>query len=338
MTMADIPSVMRVIDVPNPGGPDALVVAERPVPAPAKGEVLIKVAAAGLNRADVMQRQGKYPPPRGAPEYPGLEVSGTVVRVGADVKSFREGDAVCALLQGGGYAEYCVSAEGQVMPVPEGVSLLDAAALPETYFTVWSNVFQQAALQRGEKLLVHGGTSGIGTTAIQLAVAFGNDVFVTAGSEEKCQFCESLGVTKAINYKTQDFVAEIMQATGKAGVNVVLDMIAGEYVQKNLDVLAQNGRLVIIATQGGYRSQINILPVMSRRLTLTGSTLRPQPIAFKEKIKEELSARVWPLFATGKLRPIVDRVFSFNEASQAHARMESSEHIGKILLRVDPKA
>lgn len=329
---------MQIIHVPRPGGPEALVPGERPMPQPGVNECLIKVAAAGLNRADVMQRQGKYPPPPGAPDYPGLEVSGTIVSVGSAVKGFHEGDRVCALLSGGGYAEYCVAPEGQVLPIPTGVSLVDAAALPEAYFTVWSNVFNQGALQPGESLLVHGGSSGIGTTAIQLAVAFGNAVFVTAGSQEKCNFCESLGARKAINYKTQDFVAEIMQATSKAGVNVVLDMIAGEYVQKNLDVLAPRGRLVIIATQGGIRAQINVLPVMTRRLSLTGSTLRPQPVAFKAKIKEELLQRVWPLFASGKLRPVVDRVFPLAEAAQAHARMESSEHVGKILLQIGATA
>ena len=333
--MSEIPAAMRVVAVPKPGGSDALVPSERPVPQPSGDEVLIKVAAAGLNRADLMQRQGKYPPPPGAPDFPGLEVSGTVVRVGSAVKSFREGDPVCALLQGGGYAEYCVAPVGQVLPIPAGVSLHNAAALPEAYFTVWSNVYQQGALQAGEKLLVHGGSSGIGTVAIQLAVAFGNEVFVTAGSQEKCTFCESLGAAKAINYKTQDFVAEVMHATSKAGVNVVLDMVAGEYVQRNLDVLAARGRLLIIATQGGPRAQISVLPVITRRLVITGSALRPQPVAFKAQIKEELLTRVWPLFGSGKLHPVIDRVFSLADASQAHARMESSEHIGKILLRVD---
>ncbi len=332
--MSEIPSSMRVVEVRTPGGPEALVLGERPVPQAAGSDVLIKVAAAGLNRADVLQRQGKYPPPPGAPEYPGLEVSGTVVRVGTAVKSFREGDQVCALLQGGGYAEFCVAPEGQVLPIPSGVSLVDAAALPEAYFTVWSNVFQQVSLQPGEKLLVHGGSSGIGTTAIQLAVVFGSEVYATAGSPEKCGFCELLGARRAINYKTQDFVAEIMQATGTVGVNVVLDMVAGDYVQKNLDVLARNGRLAIIATQGGHRAQINILSVMTRRLTITGSGLRPQSVAFKTRIKEELLARVWPLFGAGKLRPVIDRVLPLAEASKAHARMESSEHIGKILLSV----
>jgi NADPH:quinone reductase len=333
--VSEIPAKMRIVGVPDPGGPEALVLSERLVPRPAADECLIKVAAAGLNRADVMQRQGKYPPPPGAPDYPGLEVSGTVVGVGSAVKGFREGDQVCALVTGGGYAEYCVVPEGQVLPIPAGVSLVDAAALPEAYFTVWSNVFQQGALQPGEKLLVHGGSSGIGTTAIQLAVAFGNEVFVTAGSQDKCKFCESLGARQAINYKEQDFVAEVMQATGKAGVNVVLDMVAGEYVQKNLDVLAARGRLVIIATQGGSRAQINVLPVMTRRLTLTGSALRPQPVAFKAKIAQELLTRVWPLFGSQRLRPVVDHVFSLADAPKAHARMESSQHIGKILLRID---
>lgn len=332
--MSDIPISMRIMEVHTPGGPESLVLGERPVPQPAAGEVLIKVVAAGLNRADVMQREGKYPPPPGAPEYPGLEVSGTIARVGPAVKSLREGDQVCALLQGGGYAEFCVAPEGQVLPIPSGVSLSDSAALPEAYFTVWSNVYQQVALQPGEKLLVHGGSSGIGTTAIQLGVAFGSEVFVTVGSREKCAFCESLGARKAINYKTQDFVAELMLATDQVGVNVVLDMVAGEYAQKNLSILARNGRLVIIATQGGRRAQVDILSLMMRRLTITGSTLRSQSVAFKARIKEELLAHVWPLFGSGKLRPIVDQVLPLAEAAKAHARIESSEHIGKILLRV----
>jgi NADPH2:quinone reductase len=333
--MRDTPVSMRIVEVPRPGGPDALIVGERPVPQPGGDQVLIKIAAAGVNRADVLQRQGKYPPPPGAPDYPGLEVSGTVVRLGPDARHFRAGDEVCALLQGGGYAEYCVISEGQVLPVPANVSLLDAAALPETYFTVWSNLYRQAALQPGEKLLVHGGSSGIGTTAIQLAVALGNEIFVTAGSDEKCEFCEKLGAAKAINYKTQDFVEEIKRATASAGVDVVLDIIAGDYVQKDIDALAAGGRLVIISTQGGHRAQISLLPVMMRRLTITGSTLRSQPLAFKAALKQELLRQVWPLFEAGRLRPIIDRVFPLADAPLAHARMESSEHIGKILLRVE---
>ncbi len=333
--MSGIPTTMRVVETLTPGGPETLIVGERAVPGPVADQVLIKVAAAGVNRADILQRQGKYPPPPGAPDYLGLEVSGTVVRAGPDAKCFRVGDPVCALLQGGGYAEYCVVTEGQVLPLPEGVALLDAAALPEAYFTVWSNLYQHAALKPGEKVLVHGGSSGIGTAAIQLAVALGNEIFVTAGSDEKCRFCEALGASKAINYKTHDFVAEIKQATANAGVNVVLDIIAGDYTQKDIDVLAPDGRLIFIATQGGHRAQINLLPVMTRRLSITGSTLRPQPPAFKTKIKEELLRRVWPLFGAGQLRPIIDRVFPLAAVSQAHARMESSEHIGKILLRVD---
>lgn len=336
--MSDIPASMRIVEVLAAGAPEALVLGERPVPTPVGDQVLIKVAAAGVNRADVLQRQGKYPAPAGAPDYPGLEVSGTVVRVGPAVKGFRVGDPVCALLQGGGYAEYCAVAEGQVLPVPAGVSLLDAAALPEAYFTVWSNLYQQVALQPGEKVLVHGGSSGIGTAAIQLAVALGNEIYVSAGSDEKCRFCEALGARKAINYKTQDFVAEIKEATGNAGVNVVLDIVAGEYTQRDLDVLAPGGRLIFIATQGGHRAQISLLNVMTKRLTITGSTLRSQPLAFKVKIRDELLQRVWPLFAAGKLRPIIDQVFPLAQAALAHARMESSEHIGKILLRVDDSA
>jgi NADPH:quinone reductase len=329
---------MKIIDVPNPGGPEAMVLAERPIPEPRKGEVLIRVAAAGVNRADVLQRSGHYPPPAGAPDHPGLEVSGIVEALGADpdggggIGEFKPGDRVCALLQGGGYAEYCTVPAGQVLSLPDGIDLIRGAALAESYFTVWSNVFMFGRLQPGEIFLVHGGSSGIGVTAIQLARSFGAEVYATAGSDEKCRVCESLGAKRAINYKAQDFVAEIRAATGGRGVNLILDMIAGDYTARNIDALAEAGRLVIIATQGGMSSTVNILKVMQKRITLTGSTLRPRPTTFKEAGKRELLEKVWPRIARGDLRVIVDRTFPLREAPLAHRLMESSAHIGKILL------
>lgn len=326
---------MRVIDVPQPGGPDALVVAQRPIPTPQATEVLIKIAAAGINRADVLQRKGGYPPPAGAPSYPGLEASGIVTDVGSAVRDFKVGDPVCALLQGGGYAEYCTVDEGQVLPVPGGLSMIEAASLPEAYFTVWSNVFGFGRLQPGETLLVHGGSSGIGVSAIQLAKALGHTVFTTAGSDDKCRFCEQLGAKRAINYKTEDFVAVIAAETGKRGVNVLLDMIGGSYLSKNLQCLAVEGRLVIIATQGGLKGEAELLRVMQRRLTITGSTLRPREVAFKRAVKQQLLATVWPLIASGEIKPIVDKVLPLEKANEAHAYMESSAHRGKIVLAVD---
>lgn len=329
---------MKVIDVPQPGGPDALVVAQRPTPTPQSSEVLIKVAAAGINRADVLQRKGSYPPPPGAPTYPGLEVAGVVAAVGSAVGDFKVGDKVCALLQGGGYAEYCTADEGQVLPIPGSLSMIEAASLPEAYFTVWSNVFEFGRLQPGETLLVHGGSSGIGVTAIQLARALGHTVFTTAGSDEKCRFCEQLGARRAINYKTEDFVAVVGEATGKQGVNVLLDMVGGSYLSKNLACLAVEGRLVIIATQGGLKGEIDLLRVMQRRLVVTGSTLRSRDVGFKRAIKERLLSVVWPLLARGDIKPVVDRVYPLERASEAHAYMESSAHRGKIVLSVDPAA
>jgi len=323
---------MKVIDVPQPGGPEALVLAERPVPQPGPAEVLIEVAAAGLNRADILQRRGFYPSPPGAPSSPGLEVAGTIVGVGADVTEFKVGDAVCALLQGGGYAEYCSVDAGQVLPIPGSLDMIEAASLPEAMFTVWSNVFGFGRLQAGETLLVHGGSSGIGVTAIQLAVALGHTVFATAGSAEKCRFCESLGARRAIDYKTEDFVGEIAAATGGHGVDVVFDMVGGSYVPRNLQVLATEGRLVMIATQGGAKGEIDVLRIMQQRLVITGSTLRPRSAQFKRSIRDQLLQKVWPLLAAGRIRPVVDSVFALAEAGQAHARMESSEHKGKIIL------
>lgn len=325
---------MRVIDVPVPGGPEALVLAQRPVPCPGEDEVLIKVAAAGLNRADVLQRRGHYPSPAGAPSNPGLEVAGTVVEVGREVREFNTGDAVCALLQGGGYAEYCVVNAGQVLPVPGSLSMVEAASLPEAYFTVWSNVFEFGRLQPGERLLVQGGASGIGVTAIQLAVALDSVVYATAGSDEKCRFCEQLGAQHAINYQSQDFVSEIARLTHRNGVNVVLDMVGGSYLARNLQVLAPEGRLVMIATQGGLKGEVDVLRVMQNRLTITGSTLRPRSIEFKRQIKARLLQHAWPLLASGRLKPVVDKVFRFDQAVQAHAYMESGVHRGKIILEL----
>jgi NADPH:quinone reductase len=331
--MSQVPRRMRVVDAPTPGGPEALVVADHDVPSPAAGQLLIRVAAAGLNRADVLQRRGGYPAPPGAPAYPGLEVSGTVAAVGPGTSGYHEGEEVCALLQGGGYAEYCVAPVEQVLPVPAGVALVAAAALPEAYFTVWSNVYGYAGLKAGESLLVHGGTSGIGSTAIQLAKALGSPVYTTAGSAEKCAFCRELGATAAIDYKREDFVQEIKSATGGRGVDVILDMVAAEYTDRNLDALAYEGRLVMIATPRGPSSTIDIRKLMVKRLTLTGSTLRPRSVAFKGAVKALLLEQVWPLFAKGALKPVVDREYPLEEAGAAQAYMESSQHMGKILLR-----
>lgn len=325
---------MKAITIRVPGGPDALVVADVPMPNVDEHDVLIKVAAAGLNRADVLQRRGSYPPPAGAPPYPGLEVSGVVEEVGRAVREFKRGDAVCALLQGGGYAEYCSVHEGQVLPIPSGIDLVAAASLPEAYFTVWSNVFETARLAAGERFLVHGGSSGIGAAAIQLAAARGAMVFATAGSEAKCRFCESLGATRTFNYRTDDFVAGMQTATQGAGADVILDMIAGDYLNRNLDALATAGRLVMIATMGGVQAPLNVVRLMTKRATITGSTLRPRSVEYKQQLKAQLLQQVWPLFAAKRLRATVDRVFEFAHAADAHAYMESSAHMGKILLQV----
>jgi NADPH:quinone reductase len=325
---------MKVIEIRQPGGPEALVVADWPQPSIGTDEVLIRVAAAGLNRADLLQRRGMYPPPPGAPLNPGLEVAGTVAAVGEAVRDFKPGDAVCALLAGGGYAEYCAVPSAQVLPVPAGVSLVDAASLPEAYFTVWSNVFEFGRLQPGERLLVHGGSSGIGVAAIQLASARGHTVITTAGSDDKCRFCEQLGAAVAIDYKSKDFVKEVAAATGKQGVDVILDMIGGSYVQRNLQALATEGRLVMIATQGGLQGEVDVLRIMQQRLVVTGSTLRARSVEFKRAMRDRLQQHVWPLVASGRIRPIVDKVFAFEEAAAAHAYMESGAHKGKILLRL----
>jgi NADPH2:quinone reductase len=326
------PSTMRAIEITEPGGPEVLRIGERPVPEPGEGEVLIKVAAAGVNRPDVMQRTGMYPPPPGASDIPGLEIAGTVAALGADAGGVQEGDLVCALVAGGGYADYCVAPASLCLPVPEVLSAAQAAAIPETFFTVWTNVFDRGRLASGESLLVHGGSSGIGTTAIQLAKAFGATVYVTAGSDEKCNACTELGADAAINYRDEDFVARISELTNERGVDVILDMIGGDYLPRNLKSLAVEGRIVQIALQGGPKVQMNLLPIMLKRLTLTGSTLRPRTVAQKAMIAHSLREKVWPLLESEKVRPIIHATFPLAEASEAHRMMESSQHIGKIVL------
>jgi NADPH2:quinone reductase len=309
-----------------------LVPVERPTPRPAAGEVLIKVAAAGVNRPDVFQRLGRYPPPPGITDIPGLEVSGTIADVAADVGGFRAGDAVCALVAGGGYAEYCVAPVPQCLPVPRGLDLASAAAIPETFFTVWTNVFVRGGLKAGESLLIHGGSSGIGTTAIQLARAFGARVFATAGSPEKCLACERLGAERCINYRDGDFVAVVREQTAGRGVDVVLDMVGGAYFARNIETLATEGRLVEIATLEGAKAELNIQTIMHRRLTVTGSTLRARPIADKGVIAAAVHQHVWPLLESGAVKPIIYATFPLRNASEAHRVMEASVHIGKLVL------
>jgi putative PIG3 family NAD(P)H quinone oxidoreductase len=333
--MASLPETMTAIEITQPGEPEVLKPGTRPTPKPGQGEVLIEVAAAGVNRPDVMQRKGMYPPPPGASDIPGLELAGTVVAVGPGANRFKIGSVVTALVAGGGYAQYCVAPEPQCLSAPHGFSMEEAAALPETFFTVWHNLFERGALARGEHVLIHGGSSGIGTCAIQLARAFGADqIFVTAGSAEKCQACERLGATRAINYKSEDFAAVVKSAIGNRGVDVVLDMVAGDYTQKNLDLLAMDGRLVFIAFLHGAKAEIDFGGVLRKRLTITGSGLRPRPVAEKGAIADGLRSHVWPLLDAGKVKPVIDRVFPLAEAAAAHRRMESSAHIGKIVLRV----
>ncbi len=303
-----------------------------PTPAPGAGEVLIEVAAAGVNRPDVVQRQGFYAPPPGAPDTPGLEVAGTIVQLGAGVTGWSPGDKVCALVAGGGYAQYCVAPAVQCLPVPPGMDMIAAAAIPETFFTVWTNLFDGGRLQAGESLLVHGGSSGIGTTAIQIAKAFGARVFATAGSDGKCAVCTQLGAERAINYRNEDFVSVIKELTGGAGVNVILDMVGGAYVERNISSLAMGGRLVNIAFLEGSKVTLNLMPVMLKRLILTGSTLRPRSIAEKSLIANALREKVWPLLAAGKIQPVIDSTYALEDAAAAHARMESSAHIGKLVL------
>ncbi len=329
-----LPETMCVIEIKSPGGPETLVPALRPLPKPAKGEILVRVAAAGVNRPDVLQRQGGYPPPKGASDIPGLEIAGTVVAIGEGVTRWREGEEICALVAGGGYAEFCTVPEPQALPIPAGLDLVGAAALPETFFTVWTNLFERARLASGETLLVHGGSSGIGTTAIQLAHAFGARVFATAGNRMKCQACEKLGAERAINYRDEDFVAITQEATGGRGVDVILDMVGGDYIQKNISLLATEGRLVNIAYLKGSKVEVNFLPVMLKRLTLTGSTLRPRSIAEKGAIARRLEEKVWPLIAAGRIAPVLEGRFPLTRAADAHRLMETSAHIGKIVLVV----
>ena len=329
-----LPEWMIVIEITEPGGPEKLVPTRRPVPQPVSGEVLIKVAAAGVNRPDCLQRQGSYPPPPGASDLPGLEVAGHIVALGESVNSWSIGDEVCALLTGGGYAEYCTAPAPQCLPVPSGLTLQQAAALPETFFTVWSNIFDRAHLQPGESLLVHGGASGIGTTAIQLAKALGARVFATVGGSEKIQPCLNLGAERVINYREEDFVQVIKEITQGQGVDVILDMVGGDYVQRNLSALAVEGRLVFIAFLRGARMELNLAPVMMKRLTITGSTLRARPVAHKAPIARALREVVWPLLGSGAIHPLIDRIFPLTEAAAAHALMESNQHVGKILLQV----
>ena len=325
---------MKCIEISKPGGPEVLVAAERPTPAPKANEILVKVAAAGVNRPDILQRLGRYPVPPGASDLPGLEVAGEVFALGSSVKNFRIGDKVCALVSGGGYAEYCAAPEVQALAMPKGLSAQEAASLPETFFTVWSNVYDRARLAPGESLLVQGGSSGIGVTAIQMAAAMGNRVFATAGSDEKCAACVKLGAEKAINYRTQDFAAEVMAATGGKGVNAILDMVGGDYVPRELKCLADEGRLVFIASLGGAKAEIDIFEIQRRRLVITGSTLRPRPIEFKGAIARRLKEVIWPLIEAGKIKPVIFKTFPLAQAGEAQKLMESSQHIGKIVLTV----
>jgi len=329
------PSVMQAVEISSFGAPEVLRLGERPVPVAAAGEVLIRVSASGVNRPDVLQRTGNYPVPPGASDIPGLEVAGVIASGDAAAMAaagLKVGDRVCALVAGGGYAQWCVAPAGQCLPVPEGLDDIAAASLPETFFTVWSNVFDRARLQAGETLLIQGGTSGIGVTAIQMAKALGARVIATAGSDDKCAACLALGADHAINYKTQDFVAAVADLTGGQGVNVVLDMVAGAYVAREIDCLAEDGRLVIIAVQGGVKAEFNAGMVLRKRLTITGSTLRPRPIAFKTAIAQSLRERVWPLLVQGQIKPVIHQVFPASEAAAAHTLMESNQHIGKLVL------
>ena len=330
--MTSLPETMTVVEISSPGGPEVLKPAVRPVPQPGHGEILIKVAAAGVNRPDVLQRAGAYPPPPGASDLPGLEVAGEVVAVGPGVATPKLGENVCALTPGGGYAEYCLTPAPQALVYPKGFDAVSAAALPETFFTVWTNVFDRARLSAGESLLVHGGSSGIGTAAIQLGVAFGSRVFATAGSTAKCDACVALGAERAINYHDEDFVAVVKEATGGRGVDVILDMVAGPYVPRNLQALADNGRLSIIAVMGGATAEIDIFGLMRNRQTITGSTLRPRTITEKAAIADSLRNRVWPLLENGRVKPLIHKTFPLEKASEAHALMESGDHIGKIVL------
>ncbi len=329
-----LPAKMRAVEISSPGAADVLKIAERPLPQPKAHEILVKVAAAGVNRPDILQRMGLYAVPPDASDLPGLEIAGTVAAVGSTASMWKVGDQVCALVHGGGYAEYCVVPEVQALPVPKGLSLTEAASLPETFFTVYSNVFDRGALKAGEIFLVQGGSSGIGVTAIQMAAAMGNRVFATAGSDEKCAACVKLGAEKAFNYKSGDWAEELKAATGGKGVNVILDMVGGDYVPKELKILADEGRLVMIAFLRGMKTEVDLSVIMSKRLQITGSTLRPRPIEFKGNVAKSLRERIWPLIDAGKIKPVLYKTFPLAEASEAHKLMESSTHIGKIVLTV----
>ena len=325
---------MKAIEIATPGGPEVLRVCERALPVLRQGEVLIKVHAAGINRPDVFQRKGSYPPPPGESDIPGLEVAGEIVAGDLSGSGFAPGDLVCALVAGGGYAEYCAAPLAQCLPVPAGLTALEAASLPENFFTVWSNVFDRAGLIPGESLLVQGGTSGIGVTAIQIAAALGHTVYATAGSDDKCRACEDLGAARGINYRTHDFAAEVKALTANRGVDVILDMVAGDYVNRELSCLADDGRIVVIALLGGTKAQLDMGAILRRRLTVTGSTLRTRPTAFKHAIAVQLKEKIWPLLVSGKIKPVIHQTFALEDACQAHTVMEASTHIGKLMLQV----
>lgn len=329
-----LPTDMTVISISHPGKPEVLVPVTKPVPRPNDDEILIKVHAAGINRPDILQRQGFYPAPKGASEIPGLEVAGEVVVLGRNVTDHKLGDKVCALLSGGGYAEYCTVHASNALPVPAGLSMQEAAGLPETFFTVWTNVFERAQLKSGEWFLVHGGSSGIGTTAIMLASALGSKVLATAGTDEKCKACEDLGALKAINYHSQDYVAEVKEFTEKHGADVILDMVGGDYIERNFKAAARDGRIVNIAFLNGSTAEVNFMPLMLKRLTLTGSTLRIRPVEDKARIAAALKKHAWPLLENGTIKPLIDSVFPLDQACKAHEAMERSDHIGKIILSV----
>jgi NADPH2:quinone reductase len=332
--MSALPSEMKAVEIAAPGGPEQLRIADRPVPKPGAQEVLIRVAAAGVNRPDVMQRQGRYPPPAGASDIPGMEAAGEIVSLGTGVAGLAVGDQVTALLSGGGYAEFAVAAAPLCLPVPKGLTMAEAAAVPETFFTVWDNLFTRGRCKTGDEVLIHGGTSGIGTTAIQLAKTLGATVYATAGSDDKARACERLGAVRGINYRTEDFVEVVLAATGGRGADVILDMIGGDYFDRNLKVAANEGRLVIIAMQGGARAEIKLNVLLIKRLTVAGSTLRARTVGEKAAVADAVHTNVWPLLSSGRVRPIIHATFPLAEAAAAHQLMESSNHIGKIVLTV----
>jgi NADPH:quinone reductase len=329
-----VPSEMAVVEIAAPGGPEQLRLAKRPVPRPGDEEVLVRVAAAGVNRPDVMQRQGRYPPPAGASDLPGLEIAGEIVALGPKVSGLSLGDQVTALLPGGGYAAYAIAAAPLCLPVPAGISMVEAAAIPETFFTVWTNLFDRGRCKPGDTVLIHGGTSGIGTAAVQLATAWGARVYATAGSDDKARACERLGAVRGINYRTEDFVEVLRAETAGKGVDVVLDMVAGSYVARNLEVAALEGRIVVISLLGGSRAEVNMGVIMTKRLTLTGSTLRARSVAQKAEVAAAVRKNIWPLLAAGRVRPVISATFPLADAAEAHRLMETSNHIGKIVLTI----